>query len=376
VGRVRHLAAQRLRVLLDGPVHEQVRRAVALLEERRALDSGTGWSDTATVPMPTAAAGGPCVAVLADPGRPRATRELLGTASRLAAEQAGEVLVLGTGMAATEWAGWGADAMALLEGATGEEDVAAAVAGWCAERRPWALLLTATMWGREIGSRVAARIGAGLVGDAVDLDLDLENGRLVGWKPAFGGSLVAAITAVSDTQMATVRPGSLPLLSPRFGTLARVEPGIVVAPRGRVQVTARHHDDDPDALARAGAVVGVGGGVPPERYAGLRPLLEVLGAELAATRRVTDQGWLPRSRQVGITGLSISPRLYVALGVAGTFNHTAGTRGAGTVLAVNADPRAPIFDAADIGLVAPWQEVVPLLVRALRAGRPAARRAS
>ncbi|HEV7466601.1 MAG TPA: hypothetical protein VGP96_09875, partial [Candidatus Dormibacteraeota bacterium] len=213
VGRVRHLAAERLRLRLDGPVHEQARRAVALLEERRALHSGTGWSDTATVPMPTGSAGGPCIAVLADPGRPRATRELLGTAARLAAEQGGEVLVLATGMAAPEWAGWGADAMALIEGAAVEEDVAAAVAGWCAGRRPWALLLPATMWGREVGSRVAARLGAGLVGDAVDLDL--EDGRLVGWKPAFGGSLVAAITAVSGTQMATVRPGSLPLLTPR-----------------------------------------------------------------------------------------------------------------------------------------------------------------
>jgi electron transfer flavoprotein alpha subunit len=374
VGGVRQLSAERLRLRLHGPVHEQVRRAVALLEERRALNSGSGWSGAATVPAATAVAGGPCIAVLADPGRPGATRELLGTAARLAAEQGGEVLVLATGTAAPEWAGWGADATALIEGAAIEEDVAAAVAGWCAERPPWALLLPATMWGREVGSRVAARLGAGLVGDAVDLDL--EDGRLVGWKPAFGGSLVAAITAVSGTQMATVRPGSLPLLTPRRGAPARVEPGIVAAPRRRVQVTARHHEDDPDALARAEAVVGVGGGVPPEGYPALRPLLQALGAELAGTRRVTDQGWLPRSRQVGITGLSISPRLYVALGVAGTFNHTVATRGAGTVLAVNDDPRAPIFDAADIGLVAPWQEVVPLLARALGAGRPAARRAS
>ncbi len=374
VGRVRHLAAERLRLRLEGPVREQVRRAVTLLEERRALDPAGGWSSAAApVPPPAGIPGGPCIAVLADPDRPRATRELLGAAAALAAEQGGEVVVLGTAGMAPEWASWGADALALIQGAAVEEDVAAAVAGWCADRRPWALLLPATMWGREVGSRVAARIGAGLVGDAVDLDL--EHGRLVGWKPAFGGSLVAAITAVSGTQMATVRPGSLPLLTPRGGGLARVEPAIVAAPRRRVRVTARHHDDDPDALARAEAVVGVGGGVPPEGYPALRPLLEVLGAELAATRRVTDQGWLPRSRQVGITGLSISPRLYVALGVAGKFNHTVGTRGAGTVLAVNDDPQAPIFDAADIGLVAPWREVVPLLARELGAGRRITRRA-
>ncbi|HEY2702643.1 MAG TPA: FAD-binding protein [Candidatus Dormibacteraeota bacterium] len=373
VGRVRHLAAERLRVRLDGPVREQVRRAVALLEERRALDAGGGWGGAAPVPGSAGAPGGPCIAVLADPDRPRATRELLGAAAGLAAEQAGEVVVLGSGGMAPEWASWGADALVLITGAAVEEDVAAAVAGWCADRRPWALLLPATMWGREVGSRVAARIGAGLVGDAVDLDI--EDGRLVGWKPAFGGSLVAAITAVSCTQMATVRPGSLPLLAPRDGGLARVDPMIVASPRRRVEITARHHDDDPDALARAEVVVGVGGGVPPEDYPALRPLLEVLGAELAATRRVTDRGWLPRSRQVGITGLSISPRLYVALGVAGRFNHIVGTRGAGTVLAVNPDPQAPIFEAADIGLVAPWQEVAPLLVGELGAGRRVSRRA-
>jgi electron transfer flavoprotein alpha subunit len=313
------------------------------------------------------------VAVLADPGRPRATRELLGTAARLAAEQGGEVLALGLDEMAPEAASWGADAVALIRGAAVEEDVAAAVAAWSAARQPWALLLPATMWGREVGSRIAARLGAGLVGDAVDLDV--EAGRLVGWKPAFGGSLVAAITADSPIQLATVRPGSLPLMTPRSGVRTRVEDELRTSPRHRVRVTGRHHDDDPDALARAEAVVAVGGGVPPDCYPLLRPLLELLGAEMAATRRVTDLGWMPRSRQVGITGHSISPRLYVALAIAGKFNHTVGTRGAGTVLAVNDNPQAPIFDAADIGIVAPWQEAVPLLTAAVRARRPAERRA-
>ncbi|HVS40828.1 MAG TPA: FAD-binding protein [Candidatus Dormibacteraeota bacterium] len=373
VGRVRHLAADRQRLRLDGPVHEQVHRAVSLLEERRAFDAGTGWGDTGSVLAPLRSAASPCVAVLADPARPRTTRELLGTAARLAAEQGGEVIALGVGSVPDEAAAWGADAVALISGAEVEEDVAAAVAGWCAERRPWALLLPATMWGREVGSRIAARVGAGLVGDAVDLDV--ENGRLVGWKPAFGGSLVAAITADSPTQLATVRPGSLPLLVPRRRVRVRTEPGLIVTPRGRAIITARHRDDDPDALARAEAVVAVGGGVPPEAYPRLRPLLEALGAEMAATRRVTDQGWLPRSRQVGITGHSVSPRLYVALGIAGKFNHAVGTRGAGTVLAVNSNPQALIFEAADIGITASWEEVVPLLAAAVASRGATTRRA-
>ncbi|MGH7750862.1 MAG: electron transfer flavoprotein subunit alpha/FixB family protein, partial [Candidatus Dormibacteria bacterium] len=234
-------------------------------------------------------------------------------------------------------------------------------------------LLPATMWGREVGSRIAARLGAGLVGDAVDLDV--EAGRLVGWKPAFGGSLVAAITASSPIQLATVRPGSLPLLTPRRGVRARIETELTAGGRGRVCITGRHRDDDPDALARAEAVVAVGAGVPPDCYPELTPLLDALGAELAATRKVTDQGWLPRSRQVGITGHSVSPRLYVALAVGGKFNHVVGTRGAGTVLAVNDNPQAPIFDAADIGITASWREVVPLLTTAVAGRRARVRRA-
>lgn len=371
VGRIRHLAVERQRVRLEGPVEEQVRAALALLDERRALTPGTGWIGQGTVAPRAGGRPGPAVAVLADPERPRTTRELLGAAARLAGELGAEVVALGVDAIPSEAPAWGADAVATIRGAEVEEDVAAAVADWCARRSPWALLVPATVWGREVGSRIAARLGAGLVGDAVGLDV--EGARLVAWKPAFGGSLVAAITATSELQLATVRPGSLPLLLPRRNPRSRVEPEIAAVARGRVRVTARSHDDDPDALARAEVVVAVGTGVPPEAYGELQSLLDALGAELAASRKVTDKGWLPRSRQVGITGHSVSPRLYVALGIAGKFNHAAGIRGAGTVLAVNIDPAAPIFDAADIGITAAWREVVPLLVAAAARRGAAAR---
>jgi electron transfer flavoprotein alpha subunit len=113
-------------------------------------------------------------------------------------------------------------------------------------------------------------------------------------------------------------------------------------------------------------VVGVGKGVDPERYAELDGLRSLLGAELGATRKVTDNGWLPRARQIGITGHTISPRLYVALGMSGKFNHLVGVRSAGTIVAVNTDPEAPVFAAADIGILARWDEAVPELERQLR----------
>jgi electron transfer flavoprotein alpha subunit len=142
-----------------------------------------------------------------------------------------------------------------------------------------------------------------------------------------------------------------------------------VVPAGRVEVLAEGRDDDVETLLSARVVVGVGSCVPPEEYEALQPLLKVLGAELAASRKVTDKGWLPRARQVGITGHSIAPALYVALGIQGKFNHVIGTRSAGTVLAVNLDEKAPIFDWADVGIVADWRQAVPALVAALESSR-------
>jgi len=122
-------------------------------------------------------------------------------------------------------------------------------------------------------------------------------------------------------------------------------------------------------------VVAVGAGVSPEEYGSLDPLLKVLDAELAASRKVTDKGWLPRARQVGITGHSVDPAVYVAIGVSGKFNHMVGSRSAGTVLAINSDPEAPVFEWADVGIVADWRDAVPLLVRELEwAQRERARR--
>ena len=102
-------------------------------------------------------------------------------------------------------------------------------------------------------------------------------------------------------------------------------------------------------------------------------MLDILGAELATTRKVTDQGWLPHARQVGITGRSIAPTLYVGVALSGNFNHACGIQAAGTVLAINSDPAAAIFEHADIGVVADWAHCVPLLVKAFGNVLPNAR---
>ena len=364
VGPVRSVESSRRKLRLEGSVAEQVRRAVAWIGERQGPDHAEQAAGDAVPPRRPGT--GPVVGILLEPGRERVARELGGAAACLARDIGGTVTALAVEPVGAETAGaWGADALVMIEGAETEEDVAPAVVEWAREAKPWALLAPSSAWGRQVASRASVRLEAGLTGDAIALEV--ADGRLVAWKPAFGGTLVAAITANSEIQMATVRPGALPLLAPRRAGDVVVVDTLRATPRRRVRVTERHRDDNPDALGAARAVIGVGTGVPPEEYDKLAPLLKTLGAELGTTRKVTDKGWLPHSRQVGLTGQSIAPALYVAIGISGKLTHTVGIRSAGTVLAINADADALIFDAADLGIVADWREVVPLLTDAFAA---------
>jgi electron transfer flavoprotein alpha subunit len=212
-----------------------------------------------------------------------------------------------------------------------------------------------------VAARVAAALGTGLTGDAVELDT--ADDALVAWKPAFGGRLVAAIHCRTRPQMATVRAGVLPTLTPRRHV--PTESVVRATTRSRLHIRARTRDDDLDLVADAPVVIGVGQGVDPADYPLLDPLSAALGAELAATRKVTDRGWMPRARQIGITGRTIAPRLFVSIGASGKFNHMVGVRTAGTILAVNRDPDALVVDAADVTIVGDYREVVPLLAAAL-----------
>jgi electron transfer flavoprotein alpha subunit len=367
----------RVRSIGSGPIAPQVRLAVEFLKDRGVLLPEGSNEPEGEVARPSRGpasddhAADVAVAVIAEPSRSRSLRELLGGAARLARQLDGRVTVLGVDLEdASTLSSWGADDAVRIAPPTSasstalvEEDVAGAVATWVAERCPAVVLTGSTAWGREVASRVAASIGAGLTGDAVGLTV--ERGRLVAWKPAFGGTLVAAITSSSASQMATVRPGVLRLLRPRAATELAIT-DMSAVPRGRVVVHAREREDDIDALANADVVIGVGAGVEPDEYHHLESLRSLLGAELAATRKVTDKGWMPHARQIGITGYAISPRLYLALGTSGKYNHTVGVRSAGTIIAVNPDPDAPVFGFADIGIVGDWRETVDELERQLR----------
>jgi electron transfer flavoprotein alpha subunit len=261
--------------------------------------------------------------------------------------------------------GW----LLLLGGSDAAEDWSTALADRLRARPPHAVVVEGTRWGREFAARVAARLGWGLVGDATSLIGD--GGRLLAWKSAFSGQALVPVTSTSPTLMVTVRPGALAGPGPHRGWAA---PATDVMPVPRVtRVIAspvRGLDRAMRELHRAKRLVVVGAGVEPEGY----PLIEQLCAQLdagpiAATRKVADQGWLPRSRQIGTTGRSVAPELVVSIGASGRFSHSVGFRGALVVMAVNADPAAEIFEQSDIGIVGDWRPVVTELIATLAAAK-------
>lgn len=349
-------------------IDEQVAHAVTVLRTRRTLDPDPPFVDTPTAAGPISL-DGPIVAAIAEPGHDPASRSLVALAAHLARSLGGHAATIsfereshGIGRG---WARWGAGRSVEVSNASSEEDAAAAVTAWAVEARPWALLATSTGWGREVAARVAAALGAGMIGDAVELDV--TDGRLTAWKPAFSGQSLVSVGCTGAIQVATIRAGGLPQALPRPVFEEPRVAHVSVAPRRRVEVLDRTRDGHADRIAAARRIVGVGRGVDPTELHLLAPLTELLDAPLAASRKVTDAGWLPRSVQVGITGATVAPQLYLAIGTSGRFNHAVGFRNAGTVVAVDRDPAAPIFDVADLGIVGDWREVVPRLVEAIAA---------
>jgi electron transfer flavoprotein alpha subunit len=213
---------------------------------------------------------------------------------------------------------------------------------------------------------VAARLGLGLTSDCIDLEVDAQ-GNLVQHKPAFGGNIVAPILSRTWPQMATVRPG---MFAARPLSRTEIVPIPADAAPPRARVVSTRTVEVPSDLESADVVVGFGMGIGgPENLPMIRELAGLLGAPLATTRDVCDRGWIWRHHQVGLTGRAIAPRVYVAIGIRGAFEHTVGIRKAGTVVAINHDPEAWIWDSADYGVKADWKTFVPELIRALRRSR-------
>ncbi len=301
----------------------------------------------------------------------RGTLELLSRGDELASRLGGALVAVGFDRAIARHAGllasFGADQVLMIEHPAlvsyTPEAAAEAVAKLVLTHAPWGILICATERGRDWGPRLAARLGLGLTGDAIDIELDSEH-RMVALKPAFGGNIVAPIYSKTFPQMATVRPGVLELAAPSEAKEAEIRIARPEASPPKSRLIRAHSMLDTTITSLEGAeiVVGIGTGIGgPDGVAKAAAFARVLGAAICATRRVTDNGWVPRQLQVGLTGKSIDPRLYIAIGVRGAPNHTCGLKRAGTVVAINNDADALIFERANVGLVADWATVLPAL---------------
>ena len=252
------------------------------------------------------------------PGLSRAEAcELLSRADLLATQLGGAVFAAGFGASMRKHAGvfgrYGADRVVVLEAPALEsytpETAAEAIASVIKEREPWGLFLSASERGRDWGPRLAARLGLGLTGDAIGLEIDQQN-RLVALKPAFGGNIVAPILSRTLPQMATVRSGVLELADPSENRRAEVEVLHPQTSKPLSRLVKEHSlmDTTIEPLEGAEIIVGLGTGVGAEGVAPLKDFARVLRAGMCATRRVTDAGWMPRQLQVGLTGKAIDPR--------------------------------------------------------------------
>ena len=359
VGRVRVLEHDRARLMwADAPLPEQVAQRSRHCASAAPLRASS-VAPREVVPGPHGLFGHP-VAVVVEPDRDRFTAELLGAAAQLAERLAGHVVAFGTGGTAEEKLGaWGAD-LVVMHDADVEERVADALADWAIEHDPWAVLAPSTTWGREVAARAAARLGAGLTGDAVELDLS-DDGRLVElearvrWRGRCRDPLLVSGADGDRARRRAAHAGTAPVPArDACRALVRQEPRRSARPDARRRSRrARRRDARSSRWVRAST---------RRATTSSNRCGASLGAELGATRKVTDLGWLPRARQIGITGRAVAPRLLVSIGAGGKFNHSVGFRNAGHVLAINPEPGAPIFGFADVGIVAPWDDAVPLLV--------------
>ena len=248
---------------------------------------------------------------------------------------------------------------------------AEALVGLVEKYAPLSLLIGATPNGRDMGPRVSCRLKTGLTADCTGLDVDEENGNVIWTRPTFGGNLMAQIQCPDHRpQMGTVRPGVFKKSDPTDPKAEIIREDLHVPAdhiRTEVLEVIRELGDEIVDLENAQIIVAGGRGVGgKEGFEPLRELAEVLGATVGASRAAVDSGWIPHAHQVGQTGKTVGPKLYIACGISGAIQHTAGIAGSDIIVAINKDPKAPIFGMADYCVVGDLFEVVPALTEEIR----------
>ncbi|MBN1176812.1 MAG: electron transfer flavoprotein subunit alpha [Dehalococcoidales bacterium] len=239
------------------------------------------------------------------------------------------------------------------------------------EYKPEAVIAGATALGRAFIPRVAAILNTGLTADCTGLDIDTEKRLLLQTRPTFGGNIMATIICPAKRpQMATVRPRVFNKGAPddkRQGQIIKIDfKKEAITPKTRLldfidDVTETIKIEDADIIVSGGRGLG-----KPENFKLLAELAEALGAALGSSRAAVDEGWIPYSHQVGQTGKTVCPKLYIACGISGAIQHLAGMQTSDIIVAINDDPNAPIFEVATYGIVGDLFQVVPLLIQKLK----------
>jgi electron transfer flavoprotein alpha subunit len=303
-------------------------------------------------------------------------QELLGAGRRLA-DALGEGLsaaVLGTqlGDSGAEAIAYGADTVYVMDDpllASPQPDAyVAALEHLCRDRRPSILLLGKTSLGIEVGPRLAFRLQTALGSDCTDLRIDPNSKRMVMTRPVFGGNAMVEMVCVDRfPQMASVRGKTQAPLAhdaTRRGEIVKrpagIDPTVV-----RARFVSRNKKAV-EGITLTGAPIVISGGrglKGAENFAPLKELGDLLGAAVGASKAAVDEGWVPSEMQVGLTGVTVTPNLYIAVGISGAAQHIAGMGYSKNIVAINRDPDAAIFQRAHFGVVGDWQKVLPAFTR-------------
>lgn len=237
------------------------------------------------------------------------------------------------------------------------------------EFKPEVLFIGATHNGRDLGPRLASRLNTGLTADCTKLDVDAETKELLMTRPAFGGNLMATIICPNHRpQMATVRPGVFKAeKQPVSNSETIMVPSIVQSADVLTEIVRviKENSTEED-ITKARIIVAGGRGLgKPEGFSLLQTLADKLGATVAGSRAAVDAGWINSARQVGQTGKTVQPELYIACGISGAIQHLVGMNSSRIIVAINTDKDAPIFKAAHYGLVGDLYQIIPELIRQL-----------
>ena len=247
----------------------------------------------------------------------------------------------------------------------------AAYAHVCGEVSPSVVLIGRTQNGRDIGPRLAFRLGVGVAQDCVDLDVDAGTGRVVATRPVYGGNALAKVTFPGDGAQVAIVRGKVfePLAedSSRAGEVVTMQPGLDSSVVKARLVETVQSESEGVRLEDAAVVVSGGRGLGgPEPFEDIEALAKLFGGAMGASRAACDAGWLDHSYQVGLTGKTITPDLYITVAISGASQHLAGCSGSKHIVAINRDPEANIFKEASFGVVGDWKAVLPAFTETVR----------